>query len=316
LDTKIYGRDELLSRLQAEAETIVTAKDRPSSSSSAASNKRQVTIGFVGYPNVGKSSTINALVGAKRTGVTSTPGKTKHFQTLIISDELVLCDCPGLVFPSFSSSRHEMVACGVLPIDRMTQHREAVQVVSNRVARCELERIYNIRLPNPKPYEPQNRPPTSYELLRAYCASRGHVASSGLPDETRAARQMLKDYIDGKLPHFELPPGMDTGESEEGEDIRSGSDGEEPDPSSGSMPDRRELDDMEEFDAVPKGSKVVKKRENKKAGSHKQHKKPQRKKDRSWCVGNDGGDGMPVVRVFQKPAVNFAAIGGSGSGRG
>jgi large subunit GTPase 1 len=60
-----------------------------------------------------------------------------------------------------------MVACGVLPIDRMTQHREAVQVVATRVGRCELERVSNIRLPDPKPYEPQNRPPTAYELLRA-----------------------------------------------------------------------------------------------------------------------------------------------------
>jgi large subunit GTPase 1 len=35
---------------------------------------------MVGYPNVGKSSTINALIGEKKVGVTSTPGKTKHFQ--------------------------------------------------------------------------------------------------------------------------------------------------------------------------------------------------------------------------------------------
>ncbi|KAF5953883.1 hypothetical protein HYC85_006739 [Camellia sinensis] len=41
-----------------------------------------------------------------------------------------------------------------------------------------------------------------------------------------------------------------------------------------------------------------KKREN---ASHKQHRKPQRKKYRSWRVGGEDGDGMPVVRVFQKP---------------
>jgi len=34
-----------------------------------------------------------------------------------------------------------MVACGVLPIDRMTQHREAVQVVANRVGRSQLQRF-------------------------------------------------------------------------------------------------------------------------------------------------------------------------------
>ncbi|TKY48698.1 GTPase LSG1-2 [Spatholobus suberectus] len=220
-DMKIYDRDELLARLQSEAEEIVqtrknsTSFDRGSSNIqtsgenvAGSSSSNNVVVGFVGYPNVGKSSTINALVGKKRTGVTSTPGKTKHFQTLIISDKLTLCDCPGLVFPSFSSSRYEMIACGVLPIDRMTEHREAVQIVADKVPRHVFEEIYKISLPKPKPYEPQSRPPLASELLRAYCASRGYVTASGVPDETRAARQILKDYIDGKLPHYEMPPGM------------------------------------------------------------------------------------------------------------
>ena len=38
------------------------------------------TVGMVGYPNVGKSSTINALLTYKKVSVSSTPGKTKHFQ--------------------------------------------------------------------------------------------------------------------------------------------------------------------------------------------------------------------------------------------
>ncbi|KAI9107637.1 hypothetical protein K1719_021300 [Acacia pycnantha] len=219
-DIKIYGRDELLARLQSEAEEIVERRKASSSvtgpsdiqsrseNTSCTSSSSNVVVGFVGYPNVGKSSTINALVGQKRTGVTSTPGKTKHFQTLIISDRLTLCDCPGLVFPSFTSSRYEMIACGVLPIDRITEHREAVQVVADKVPRHVIEEVYRITLPKPKPYEPQSRPPLAAELLRTYCGSRGYVASSGLPDETRAARQILKDYIDGKLPHYEMPPGM------------------------------------------------------------------------------------------------------------
>ena len=39
-----------------------------------------LTVGFLGYPNVGKSSTLNALCGTKKTPVSATPGKTKHFQ--------------------------------------------------------------------------------------------------------------------------------------------------------------------------------------------------------------------------------------------
>lgn len=40
------------------------------------------TVGLVGYPNVGKSSTINALLTEKKVSVSATPGKTKHFQTI------------------------------------------------------------------------------------------------------------------------------------------------------------------------------------------------------------------------------------------
>ncbi|KAI7756811.1 hypothetical protein M8C21_028787, partial [Ambrosia artemisiifolia] len=282
-DTKIYGREELLSRLQSEAEEIVQMRSDLHQNSTDGKTGH-VTVGFVGYPNVGKSSTINALVGAKRTGVTSTPGKTKHFQTLIITEKLTLCDCPGLVFPSFTSSRYEMIASGVLPIHRMTEHREAVQVVADHVPRYVIEGIYNIKLPKPKPYEPENRPPFAAELLRSYCASRGYVASSGLPDETKAAR------------------GSDESESDESD---SG-DGMTED-AGGSGPRLDDvMDDLKSFDmANGLGPGKVANGARKKVASgasYKQHKKPQRKKDRAWRVKDDGSDGMSVVRVYQKSA--------------
>ncbi|KAG5578401.1 hypothetical protein H5410_058535 [Solanum commersonii] len=317
-DTKILGREELLARLQSAAEEIVLTRNRSAShadeSLAADVQSRSVMVGFVGYPNVGKSSTINALVGEKRAGVTSTPGKTKHFQTLVISPKLTLCDCPGLVFPSFTSSRYEMIACGVLPIDRITEHREAVQVVANRVPRKIMEDVYNISLPKPKPYEPQSRPPTAAELLRAYCASRGYVASSGLPDETRATRQMLKDYVDGKLPHFEMPPGELDDEASEEEDevvtedadgpIMSGSDeDEDEDDEDINAHLDHVLSDLSTFDmANGLASNQAARKKKPSTAPHKQHKKTQRKKDRSWRVQNGEGDGMPVVRVFRKAA--------------
>ncbi|KAL2620571.1 hypothetical protein R1flu_000776 [Riccia fluitans] len=236
-DTHLFEREELLERLQKEAEAIVESrkgaaraalsqhlagegslhnsedsesvegKNMAHGATKSGQSGGRVVVGFVGYPNVGKSSTINALVGEKKTGVTSTPGKTKHFQTLIINEKLMLCDCPGLVFPSFSTSKAEMVACGVLPIDKLTDHRGPVQVVANVVPRSVLQKIYGIKLPEPKLYEAQNRPPTAAELLFVYAVSRGYFANSGLPDETRAARLILKDFLGGKLPYCILPPG-------------------------------------------------------------------------------------------------------------
>lgn len=78
------------------------------------------TIGLVGYPNVGKSSTINALMTEKKVSVSATPGKTKHFQTLFLDQDLMLCDCPGLVMPSFVLTKADMILNGILPIDQVS----------------------------------------------------------------------------------------------------------------------------------------------------------------------------------------------------
>lgn len=57
-------------------------------------------IAFLGFPNVGKSSLINGLVGRKVVSVSRTPGHTRYFQTYFLTPSVKLCDCPGLIFPS------------------------------------------------------------------------------------------------------------------------------------------------------------------------------------------------------------------------
>lgn len=112
----------------------------------------RLMVGMVGYPNVGKSSVINVLCGRKRVGVASMPGKTKHFQTLNLEGKgcwsLCLCDCPGLVFPSFANSKSEMMCCGVLPIDTMKDYISPVSLIVHRVPREVLEIQYRIMLPS------------------------------------------------------------------------------------------------------------------------------------------------------------------------
>ncbi|KAF0291961.1 Large subunit GTPase 1 [Amphibalanus amphitrite] len=167
------------------------------------------TIGFVGYPNVGKSSTINALLQAKKVSVSATPGKTKHFQTLHIDSELILCDCPGLVMPSFLSTKAEMVVWGVLPIDQMRDHVPPVNLVAHLMPRPVLERTYGLMLPLPREGEQPDRPPTAEELLNAYGYMRGFMTARGLPDNPRSARVILKDFVRGKLLYCLAPPGRD-----------------------------------------------------------------------------------------------------------
>uniref|UniRef100_A0A914Q6T3 Large subunit GTPase 1 homolog n=1 Tax=Panagrolaimus davidi TaxID=227884 RepID=A0A914Q6T3_9BILA len=167
-----------------------------------------VVIGMVGYPNVGKSSTINCIYGKKKTSVSATPGKTKHFQTLIIDDELTLCDCPGLVMPSFGFSSSEMVLNCILPVDRMRDFFSPVHLLCSRVPRTYFEAMYSVLLPKPAEHEDPNRPPTAHELLTTVAFMKGFMSSSGIPDCSRAARLILKDVVSGKLRWIAAPPGI------------------------------------------------------------------------------------------------------------
>lgn len=202
---RVLGVDDLLSLLEQRA--AQSAAEAEAQGINRASRGEHLVVGLTGYPNVGKSSTINALFGSKKTAVAPTPGKTKHFQTLNVTASLCLCDCPGLVLPQYAHSKAEMVAAGVIPIDRLTDVRAPVEAVARRVGRCQLESVYGVRLPAPGRQEDPNRPPTAVELLRAFAYARGWVASSGLPDETRAGRRILKDYVDGKTLYCKAPPG-------------------------------------------------------------------------------------------------------------
>ncbi|EXJ79957.1 hypothetical protein A1O3_08243 [Capronia epimyces CBS 606.96] len=168
---------------------------------------RKTTIGLVGYPNVGKSSTINALIGAKKVSVSSTPGKTKHFQTIHLSDKVILCDCPGLVFPNFATTKAELVCSGVLPIDQLREFTGPAGLVAQRIPQAFLENVYGMKIATRPIEEGGTGLPTASEVLRAYAKARGFATTGhGQPDESRAARYVLKDYVNGKLLYCHPPP--------------------------------------------------------------------------------------------------------------
>lgn len=168
-----------------------------------------VTIGLVGYPNVGKSSTINALMAEKKVSVSATPGKTKHFQTLFLEKDILLCDCPGLVMPSFVLTKADMILNGILPIDQMRDHVPPVNLLCNRIPRHILEDKYGILIAKPIEGEDPDRPPHAEELLLAYGYNRGFMTANGQPDQSRSARYLLKDYVNGKLLFCHAPTGVE-----------------------------------------------------------------------------------------------------------
>lgn len=192
---KILTRLELIDFFKA------TRRSHPSSA-----GKQTVIIGLMGYPNVGKSSTINALLQEKKVSVSATPGKTKHFQTLFLEKDLMLCDCCGLVLPSFCVTKADMILNGILPIDQMRDYVPPVNTLCTMIPRHVLEETYGILIAKPLEGEDPNRAPFAEEVLLAYGYNRGFMTANGQPDQSRAARKILKDFVNGKLRFCCAPP--------------------------------------------------------------------------------------------------------------
>lgn len=55
-------------------------------------------MGVIGYPNTGKSTVINTLMGTKCCRAAPVPGETKVWQYITLTKKIFLIDCPGIVY--------------------------------------------------------------------------------------------------------------------------------------------------------------------------------------------------------------------------
>jgi len=149
-----------------------------------------LTIGTIGHPNVGKSSLINSLLGKKLVSVSRTPGHTKHFQTIFLTKNVRLCDCPGLVFPS-KVPKPLQILMGSYPI---SQVREPYSVVGFLAERLNLPEILNLKLDEDEDSWSAFGITSAWADLRKYTTAR-----TNRPDTYRAANQILRMALEGKI---------------------------------------------------------------------------------------------------------------------
>lgn len=151
-----------------------------------------LTIGCLGFPNAGKSSLMNALMGRKVVSVSRTPGHTKHFQTIFLTRTVRLCDCPGLVFPS-CVPRPLQVLMGSYPI---AQLREPYAPLRYLAERTNLVGILNLKDADVECFEEWS----PVAICDAWATQRGFLtARSARPDTYRAANNILRMALDGKI---------------------------------------------------------------------------------------------------------------------
>lgn len=177
------------------------------------SNRKQISVGFIGYPNTGKSSIINTLRKKKVCNVAPIPGETKVWQYITLMRRIYLIDCPGVVPPSTHDTDEDILLRGVVRVENVENPEQYIPAVLKRVQPKHLERTYDV-----------NGFADSYEFLSMLARKGGRLLRGGEPDLDAVAKMVLNDFLRGKLPWFTPPP--HTAEAEGDIDGREGRLGE------------------------------------------------------------------------------------------
>ncbi|KZT03079.1 P-loop containing nucleoside triphosphate hydrolase protein [Laetiporus sulphureus 93-53] len=162
---------------------------------------QSMTVGVVGYPNVGKSSLINSLKRSKVCAVAAQPGHTKELQSVQLERGLRILDSPGVVFDdddfdaSKSKSRSNVLLRNVIKVEDID---DPISLVEEIVARTDpelLKKIYNL---------PQIG--STLEFLTMLALTTGRLMKGGTPDLLAASRIVLTDWNHQKIPYYTVPP--------------------------------------------------------------------------------------------------------------
>jgi nuclear GTP-binding protein len=162
-------------------------------------DKKQISVGVIGYPNVGKSSVINTLISKKSCKVAPVPGQTKIWQYITLFKRISLIDCPGVVVDTANDSETDSVLKGVVRAERLENPEEFIQAICDKVKREHIAGQYKLT-------KEESKWETPLELMETIAKKAGRLLKGGEPCLRSAALALINDYQRGRLPHYVAPP--------------------------------------------------------------------------------------------------------------
>ncbi|XP_071807460.1 uncharacterized protein [Asterias amurensis] len=161
-------------------------------------DKKQISVGFIGYPNVGKSSVINTLRAKKVCKVAPVPGETKVWQYITLMRRIFLIDCPGVVYPSGDTDA-EVVLKGVVRVERCETPEDYIPDLLARVKLDYIKKTYRL-----VDWTDAN------DFLEQVAQRTGKLLKGGEPAIRTVSKMVLNDWQRGKIPFFVKPPNCET----------------------------------------------------------------------------------------------------------
>ncbi|ODV77000.1 uncharacterized protein CANTADRAFT_27417 [Suhomyces tanzawaensis NRRL Y-17324] len=181
--------------------------------------KRSIIVGVIGYPNVGKSSIINALTNrhgnsSKACPVGNQAGVTTSMREVKIDNKLKILDSPGIVFPdevvnskkvSKVQQEAKLALLSALPPKQIIDPLPAVKMLLKKLSKDTemadgLKEYYQL-----PPVPSTDLDEFSKHFLIHVARTRGRLGRHGIPNLESAAMAVLNDWRDGRIIGWTLP---------------------------------------------------------------------------------------------------------------
>lgn len=183
---------------------------------------RAISVGVIGYPNVGKSSVINALTARMSRGSSNAcptgaeAGVTTNLREVKLDSKLKLIDSPGIVFPNTSGEKKgkkkqddqaRLILLNAVPPKQIEDPIPAVNLLLKRLSSSEgllskLLQVYGI----PTLSSGSSTTDETNDFLIQVARKRGRLGKHGVPNLEAAAMTVVNDWRDGRIQGWATPP--------------------------------------------------------------------------------------------------------------
>ena len=162
---------------------------------------RRLKAMIVGIPNVGKSSLINRIAGAKKARVEDRPGVTLAKQWVPTEIGFDLLDMPGVLWPKFEDERvgENLAMTGAIR-DAILDTEEIAMLLCSRLMEVAPEAFMSRYKISPEEAEGLD----GYDLFELVGRKRGFLISGGQINHERCATVLLDEFRGAKIGRITL----------------------------------------------------------------------------------------------------------------
>eukprot|EP00477_Mikrocytos_mackini_P000148 GAHX01000158.1.p1 GENE.GAHX01000158.1~~GAHX01000158.1.p1 ORF type:complete len:446 (-),score=83.13 GAHX01000158.1:27-1364(-) len=155
-----------------------------------------MSVGILGYPNVGKSSFINAM--RKKKVCTSAPkaGETIENKYVLLEKEIYLIDSPGIVAPQPGETKQDLVLRGVCRNETIDEPERYIKYILSRIDKNVLVEVYDLKT---------NEWENEEKFIELVGRRRKRILKGDKVDINTVCKNIISDWNRGRLPWHNSP---------------------------------------------------------------------------------------------------------------